>query len=123
MMNPGKLLAAASVGATALVAGCTSLVQPVDCASNQYAGYTRNELFPTSPRLDCAFGEAVDMAVARQIADKDAAAKNANKGAGIDGAAAKEAIDQYRKSFRSPEAPASPFTIGISGSSSSSAAP
>ena len=60
--------------------------------------------------------------VARQIADKDAAQRNARRVAGIDGVAAKEAVDRYQKSFRSPEPNTSAFTIGITGGQSSGAA-
>lgn len=102
-----------------LAAGCESMVQRVDCAKGQYYGVTENEVFPQSPRLDCRFGSAVDMAVARQIADQDAAARNAGKPAdGIGGIAAKEAVDRYNKSFRAPDPNTSAFTIGVTGSQS-----
>ena len=72
-----------------------------------------------TPQLDCRFGDAVNMAVARQVIDKDAATKNAGKNAaGMDGASAKEAIDRYHKSFRTPEPATSAFTIGVTGSQS-----
>ena len=115
---------AATLAAVVMVAGCESMVQRVDCASGQYDGVTANAVFPQTPRLDCEFGKSVDMAVARQVIDKDAAARNADrKTAGIDGIAAKEAIDRYQKSFRSPEPNTSAFTIGVTGGQSSGGAP
>jgi hypothetical protein len=115
---------AATLAAVAMVAGCESMVQRVDCASGQYDGVTANAMFPQTPRLDCEFGKSVDMAVARQVIDKDAGAKNAaRRTAGIDGIAAKEAIDRYQKSFRSPEPNTGAFTIGVTGGQSSGGAP
>jgi hypothetical protein len=71
---------------------------------------------PLAPRLDGGFGQSVRLAVRAQTLDGAAVARNAAKDAsGIDGAAAKEAIERYQKSFRAPEAPTSVFTIGVSG--------
>ncbi len=99
-----------------LVAGCETMVARVDCGGGRYNGYTTDEVFPQTPRLDCTFGDSVNTAIARQVADKDAGAKNAGKGAGMDGPAAKGTIDNYQKSFRTPEPVPSPFTIGVTGS-------
>jgi hypothetical protein len=108
---------ATAIAAAAMLAGCESMGSRVDCANDQYYGMTSSEVFPQTPRLDCTFGRSVDMAVARQIADKDAAARNAARPtAGMDGVAAKEAIDRYQKSFRTPEPNTSAFTIGVTGS-------
>jgi hypothetical protein len=116
-----KTKIAVALAASALMLGFAPLAQGVDCASGQYSGPSPYEIFPATPRLDCTFGDSVNMAVARQIIDKDAGAKNAAKRtAGMDGVAAKEAIDRYQKSFRSPEPTSSAFTIGVSGGAQSS---
>lgn len=100
------------------VTGCASIepLQSVDCAAAQYRGFTARELFPVTPRFDCAFGDSVSMAIARQTLDPDAAARNANKGAaGMDGIAARDALYNYQKSFRSPEPASNAFTISVGG--------
>jgi hypothetical protein len=75
---------------------------------------------PLTPRLDQGFGDSVRLAVATQIQDRDAASKNARKDpSGLDGAAAKEVLDRYHKSFRVPEPVTSVFTIGVSGGGTS----
>jgi hypothetical protein len=111
----------AALAIVVLTAGCGTLIPRVDCASGQYYGVTNNEMFPETPRLDCRFGDAVNLAKARQVLDKDAAARNAGKNAaGVDGVAAKAALDRYEKSFRTPEPTPSVFSIGVSGGSGSS---
>ncbi len=107
-----------ALAALAMVNGCASPEQRVDCAAGRYSGYTANELFPMTPRVDCTFGDAVNIAKARHMMDKDAAIRNANKdAAGIDGVAAKESLDRYHKSFRTPEPAPNVFSIGVSGQS------
>jgi hypothetical protein len=72
-----------------------------------------------TPMLDSTFGDAVNIAKARQARDKDAPLKNARKDvAGLDGIAAKEAIDRYQKSFRAPEPTPNVFSMGLSGTQS-----
>jgi hypothetical protein len=74
-----------------------------------------------TPELDRTFGDAVNMARTGQAIDRDAALKNANKSAaGLDGIAAKEVIDRYQKSFRSPDPPPNVFAIGVSSGSNTS---
>ena len=115
---------AVALAASALIVGCAPLVQRADCASGQYYGASSYELFPATPRMDCVFGESVNTAVARQIIDKDAGAKHAAKRTvGMDGFAAREAVDRYQKSFRSPEPTTSAFTIGVTGGQSSGGTP
>jgi hypothetical protein len=110
---------ASAIAAMALLGGCTSMGARFDCASIQYFGTIPAEPFGLTPQLDCRFGDAVNMAVAKQAIDRDAAMRNAGKNAaGLDGASAKEAIDRYHKSFRTPEPNTSAFTIGVSGSQS-----
>lgn len=117
-------MALAASAALALLAADGATAQRVECAAGQYYGPTDNEIFPKTPRLDCTFGQTVNMAIARQIIDKDAGVKHAAKrAAGMDGVAAKEAIDRYQKSFRSPEPNGSAFTIGVTGNQSSGMTP
>jgi hypothetical protein len=106
----------------AMAAGCAPFNQRVDCAAGQYYGIdSRGEIFPTTPRVDCNFGDSVNMAVARQTMDKDAAIRNANKDvAGLDGIAAREALVRYQKSFRTPEPTPNVFSIGVSGGNTGS---
>ena len=86
----------------ALVAGCAPLAT-VDCASNQYYGWIPGQGLPLSPRLDCGFGDAVSMAIARQTLDPDATARNAGKDvAGMDGIAAREAWTATRSPSARP---------------------
>lgn len=66
----------------------------------------------TTPHMDARFGEAVTMLRAQQTLDPEASA-NTNPVTGMDGKAAKGALDNYRDSFRKPPAEASPVTIGI----------
>jgi len=95
-------------------------MQRVDCAAGQYLGYTAREAFPVTPRFDCAFGDAVSMAIARQTLDPEATARNARKdAAGLDGTAARDALYNYQKSFRTPEPASNAFTINMGGGSSS----
>lgn len=69
-----------------------------------------------TPNLDSRFGDAVNMAKAKQVRDKDAPVRNAGKDvAGIDGVAAREALARYQKSFRDPEPTSSVFVIGVGG--------
>lgn len=67
---------------------------------------------PTTPRFDASFGKAVRAAVAQQTLNP-AASGNANPVSGIDGKAAREAVDRYQKSFAQPEPQPSIFTIGV----------
>jgi hypothetical protein len=68
-----------------------------------------------TPNLDSRFGEAVNSAKADQIVNPDAS-QNTDPVAGVDGKAAKAAVDRYHESYKNP--PATPvFTIGVGGSS------
>ena len=71
---------------------------------------------PMTPRLDGTFGEAVNLAKARQVIDQDAPAKNAAKSAaGLGGGVAKLITDRYEKTFCAPETQPNVFAIGVSG--------
>ncbi len=62
--------------------------------------------------LDQHFGEAVNSAKAQQIINPDAPQAIYTIG-GVDGQAANASIDRYHRSFMTPPATASAFTIGI----------
>jgi hypothetical protein len=113
---------ALALAVAAMAAGCAPLIPRVDCAAGQYYGIdAKGEMFPATPRVDCEFGDSVNMAVARQTMDKDAAIRNANKDvAGLDGIAAREALVRYQKSFRTPEPTPNVFSIGMGGGTGSS---
>jgi hypothetical protein len=70
----------------------------------------------TTPYLDQHFGEAVKAARAQQTINPDAS-KNPDPVAGVDGRAAKDAMDRYHKSFENP--PASFNVLNIGGSMNS----
>lgn len=67
----------------------------------------------TTPQFEAHFGDAVRSAMARQTIAPDAGA-NPDPVAGIDGASARSAQDNYRKSF-SAAPPTGAFTMGVSG--------
>jgi hypothetical protein len=67
----------------------------------------------TTPQFDAHFGEAVQRALARETIAPGAGA-NPDPVTGIDGASARSAQDNYRKSFSTvPQTGA--FTMGVSG--------
>lgn len=69
----------------------------------------------STPTLDSHFGEAVNSAKAEQTVNPEAS-QNTDPVAGVDGKAAKAAVDRYHESYKNP--PATPvFTIGVGGSS------
>lgn len=82
--------ALALVGASALLTGCMS----------------------TTPVWDTRFGESVRAVMAAQIIDPDAASHTASPDS-IGGPAATAALDQYDKSFRTPDPVANAFVIGV----------
>lgn len=68
-----------------------------------------------APNLDTQFGKAVNAAKAQQTINPDAS-KNRDPVAGIDGAAAKESVDRYQSTFKSPPPATSVINIGIGAS-------
>lgn len=66
----------------------------------------------STPRADARFGDAVRIAKAQQTMHPEAS-KNMDQVKGMDGRAAREAIDRYHKSFKEPQQHQSVFTIGI----------
>jgi hypothetical protein len=70
-----------------------------------------------TPRLDASFGEAAAMTKAQQTLNP-AASSNTDPVAGLDGVAAKGAMDSYDASFKQPPAQTNVFNIGIGNSAS-----
>lgn len=58
----------------------------------------------TTPRVDEKFGESMTILKAQQTLDTNASRNNNDPVLGIDGRAAKGALDNYRESFRKPPA-------------------
>lgn len=69
----------------------------------------------TTPEADARFGESMTMLKAQQTINPEAS-RNTDPVAGIDGKAAKGALDNYRDSFSKPPSEASnTMSIGIGG--------
>ena len=66
----------------------------------------------TTPNLDSKFGEATRETFKQQIANPNAG-NNSDPVKGIDGRAAHDAVDNYHKSFASPEKAQGAFDIGV----------
>lgn len=71
----------------------------------------------TTPETDARLGESFTMLKAQQTIDLDAS-RNTDPVAGVDGASAKGALDNYRDSFRKPpsEAAGPALSISVGGS-------
>lgn len=70
----------------------------------------------TSPNLDAQFGDAVQVAGARQTLDTTATARNAGRDVGgLDARAARAAFDRYLATFLRPEPQQNAFVIGVGG--------
>ncbi len=69
---------------------------------------------PITPAFDQGFGQSVPELRAQQIANPQAAIANADRPVtGMDGRAAREAVDRYYRSFSEPPPPINTFTIGV----------
>jgi hypothetical protein len=66
----------------------------------------------TTPHLDDKHGAAATLARAQQTLNPDAS-RNTNPVKGLDGKAAKGALDNYRDSFRQPPSEAEVISIGV----------
>ena len=86
----------------------------VTCVTHLTLVFAVSGCVSTTPYLDQHFGEAVNLIKAQQILHPDAGT-NTNPVAGIDGIAAKSAMDQYQKSFSAPEPQQNVFKIGVGG--------
>jgi len=69
-----------------------------------------------SPVVDSQFGAAVVAARAQQTLNPDAARSSASV-AGMDGRSAKNALDRYHDSFKTPPPVTNVFNIGVGGES------
>lgn len=65
----------------------------------------------TTPDWDSQFGDSVRLSVAQQTLNPNAASKSVSES--VDGNASREAIGQYRNSFKEPPANSNSFTIGV----------
>ena len=71
----------------------------------------------TAPRYEAEFGNATRATLNAQIINPDAG-NNPDPVAGLDGRAARDAINNYQKSFAEPKPTESGFNIGVGNSSS-----
>ncbi len=71
----------------------------------------------TAPRYEAEFGNATRATLNAQIINPDAG-NNPDPVAGLDGRAARDAINNYQKSYAQPEKPQNVFNIGVGGNSS-----
>ena len=69
----------------------------------------------STPQWDARFGDSVRAALAAQAIDP-AAARNRNPVAGLDGKAARAALERYEHSFTTPPAPPPPMSVSASSS-------
>lgn len=65
-----------------------------------------------APRLEAEFGNSTRATLNAQIINPNAS-NNPNPVAGLDGRAARDAIQNYQKSFTKPEPTTNTFTIGV----------
>ena len=68
----------------------------------------------STPRWDARFGESVRGAIAAQVANP-AAVRNQDPVAGLDGKAARAALERYEQSFSTPPAAPPPMSISTGG--------
>lgn len=66
----------------------------------------------TTPRFDAEFGNATRATFNAQIINPDAG-NNPDPVTGLDGRAARDAIDSYQQSFTKPEPTPNVFNIGV----------
>ena len=71
----------------------------------------------TAPRYEAEFGNATRATLNAQIINPDAS-NNADPVAGLDGRAARDAIDNYQNSFAEPKPTGNVFNIGVGSSNS-----
>lgn len=77
---------------------------------------------PTTPTFDRHFGETVPALRAQQTRNPDAPIANQGKSVdGLEGRAAREAVDRYYNSFAEPPVQSNVFTIGVGSGSGNGA--
>lgn len=69
-----------------------------------------------APRYEAEFGNATRATLNAQIINPDAG-KNQDPVAGLDGRAARDAVNNYQKSFAKPEPQPNVFNFGVGGGS------
>ena len=72
-----------------------------------------------APRYEAEFGNATRATLNAQIINPEAG-NNPDPVAGLDGRAARDAMQNYQKSFTNPEPSTDAFTIGVGGSNNGS---
>ena len=69
----------------------------------------------TTPVFDANFSHATRQTLAAQVRDSEATTRNQDRPVdGLDGRAAREAMDRYYQSFSQPPTPTNVFSIGLS---------
>ena len=76
-----------------------------------------NACVEPAPRYEAEFGNATRATLNAQIINPDAG-NNQDPVTGLDGRAARDAINNYQKSYANPEKPQNVFNIGVGGNSS-----
>ncbi len=72
-----------------------------------------------APRYEAEFGDATRSTLRAQIINPDAG-NNPDPVAGLDGRAARDAVNSYQKSFREPQPSENVFNIGVGTSNNGS---
>ena len=67
----------------------------------------------STPQWEQHFGESVRVAMAQQVIDP-AAVRNTNPVTGLDGRAARAALDRYERSFHEPAQQSGALALGVS---------
>ncbi|MES2500741.1 MAG: hypothetical protein V4570_09400 [Pseudomonadota bacterium] len=73
----------------------------------------------TMPRYEAEFGETIRNTMNAQVINPDAG-NNPDPVTGIDGRAARDAVNNYQKSFAKPEPAPNVFNLGVGASSGNS---
>ena len=69
----------------------------------------------TTPVFDANFSHATRQTLAAQVRDSEATTRNHDRPVdGLDGRAAREAMERYYQSFSQPPTPTNVFSIGLS---------
>lgn len=71
----------------------------------------------TMPRYEAEFGDSIRSSLNAQVINPEAS-NNSDPVAGIDGRAARDAINNYQKSFAMPEPAPNVFNLGVGNSNS-----
>lgn len=81
--------------------------------------YCLSACVETAPRYQAEFGQSINSTLNAQIINPEAG-NNTDPVAGLDGRAARDAINNYQKSFAKPEPTPSVFSLGVGNTSDGS---